>query len=231
MNRRLGWSAGVWREVGALAPPPTAEATLLDVATGSADVPRTLAGWAAARGLRLRPIGSDISAAVLAEARRFGDDVALVRHDATALPFADASIDIVTLCLAAHHLDPAPLTRALAEMWRVARRGIVISDLERSPAAYIAARLMAVILRNPLTSHDGPVSVLRAYTAGELQRIARGAGLTRFRIHRRFPFRLTLVAKKAMGNGQWATVSSFPIAHCPLPIAAPPQGAPCPMSS
>jgi SAM-dependent methyltransferase len=197
MNRWLGWSAGVWHDVQALVPAGTAEATLLDVATGSADVPRTIAGWAAKRGLRLRSVGSDLSAAVLADARRRGDDVALVRHDATALPFADGSVDVVTLCLAAHHLDPAPLARALAELWRVARRGVVVSDLERGPVAYAAARLMALVLRNRLTSHDGPVSVLRAYTAPELRRIARAAGLPGVRVRRRFPFRLTLVARKA----------------------------------
>jgi hypothetical protein len=81
-------------------------------------------------------------------------------------------------------------------MWRVARRGLVVSDLERGRLAYVAARTMALVLRNRLTSHDGPVSVLRAYTALELRRVARTAGLRGVTASRRFPFRVILVARK-----------------------------------
>ena len=203
MNRWLGWSAGVWRAVQALLPSGATEATLLDVATGSADVPRTLERRAAARGMRLRAIASDVSAPVLANARRAGGtEVALLRHEATRLPFADASVDVATLCLAAHHLDPPQLTAALAELWRVARWGVVVSDLERGALAYVGARLMALVLRNRLTAHDGPVSVLRAYTAPEVRALARRAGMASVRVERRFPFRMTLVARKAVGSRQ-----------------------------
>lgn len=230
LNRWLGWSAAVWQEVRTLLPPGTRTATLLDVATGSADVPRTLVAWAAREGIRLHVVGTDLLAPVLAQARRSGDDVALVQHDAAALPFRDHSMDVVTLCLAAHHLDPPQLVRALADMWRVARRGVVVSDLERSAAAYVGARLMALVLRNRLTAHDGPLSVLRAYTAPELHAIARQAGLKRLRVRRRFPFRMTLVAKRAGGSGRWTMGDGsegafpWPAAHGPLPR---PEGAPC----
>jgi hypothetical protein len=43
--------------------------------------------------------------------------------------------------------------------------------------------------------HDGPVSVLRAFTARELLAIARRAGIPA-RVHRSFPYRLVLVANK-----------------------------------
>ena len=200
MNRWLGWSAGVWEAVRSLLPPDEQTATVLDVATGSGDVPRALAEHAARRGVSLRPVGTDVSRPVLAEAaRQPGRPIALVQHDARALPFADGSVDVVTLCLAAHHLDPHQLRLALVEMWRVARRGVVVSDLERGRLAYVSARAMALVLRNRLTSHDGPVSVLRAYTAPELRRLARAAGLGNVTVARRFPFRLVLVARKEAG--------------------------------
>jgi len=196
LNRWLGWSAGLWPMVRALLGDAD-RATLLDVATGSGDVPRDLARRALAQGTNLRLVGSDVSAAILLDAgRQPGPAIELVRHDATAIPCASASVDIATLCLAAHHLDPPALRAALGEMWRVSRRGIVVSDLERGRLAYIAARLMALVLRNPLTSHDGPVSVLRAYTEPELRRLAHGAGLRNLRVVRRFPFRLILTARK-----------------------------------
>jgi ubiquinone/menaquinone biosynthesis C-methylase UbiE len=197
MNRWLGWSAGVWSEARpVLAAGPT-RASLLDIATGSGDVPRVLSRSAADRGIELDLIASDISGDVLDDARQqTGPTIALVRHDAVALPFADDSVDVVTLCLAAHHLDPPALTAALAEAWRVSKRAVIVSDLERGRLAYAGARLMALVLRNPLTSHDGPVSVLRAYTAREIAVIARRAGLQQMRVRRHTPFRMTLVARK-----------------------------------
>lgn len=197
MNRWLGWSAGVWSAVSPLLDDTSNAVSLLDIATGSGDVPRSLGRRAAREGIRLTLIGSDISASVLDDARRqAGPPIALVRHDATALPIAADSVDIVTLCLAAHHFDPPALTAALSEAWRVARRAVVVSDLERGRLAYVGARAMALVLRNPLTSHDGPVSVLRAYTAREIAIISRRAGLRDVRVRRHVPFRMTLVARK-----------------------------------
>ena len=123
--------------------------------------------------------------------------MALVRHEASTLPFANGSVDVATLCLAAHHLDPPDLTCTLAELWRVSRRGVIVSDVERGRLAYIGARLMALVLRNRLTAHDGPISVLRAYTAAELAALARAAGLRGVSVRRRVPFRMILIARKA----------------------------------
>ncbi|MGE0541586.1 MAG: methyltransferase domain-containing protein [Dehalococcoidia bacterium] len=197
MNRWLGWSAGVWAELAPVLTSVSDRAVLLDIATGSGDVPRSLSRRAARRGIRLTLIGSDLSDGVLRDAKRqSGPSIELVRHDAAALPFADRSVDLVTLCLAAHHLDPLQLTAALGEAWRVARRAVIVSDLERGRLAYAGARLMALVLRNPLTSHDGPISVLRAYTAVEIAGLARRAGLRPIRVRRSVPFRMTLVARK-----------------------------------
>lgn len=197
MNRWLGWSAGVWSEVSPVLADLSGKATLLDIATGSGDVPREIARWADGVGIDLTLVGTDINHDVLRDAgRQDGAPIALVQHTAVALPFAEDSVDIVTICLAAHHLDPPALTAALGEAWRVSRRAVIVSDLERGQLAYVGARLMALVLRNPLTSHDGPVSVLRAYTAREIREVARRAGLRHIRVRRHVPFRMTLVARK-----------------------------------
>lgn len=204
LNRVLGWSAAMWDETAAvLDRHGPREATLLDVATGSADIPRDIGRRAHDRGTALRVLASDISAAVLAQARVTGapgQGVALIQHDGAALPFRDGAIDIVTCCLAAHHFAPDALTRLLREMWRVARRAVIVSDLERGRAGYLAARAMALVLRNRLTAHDGPVSVLRAYTPAELRAIARTAGIERVRLRRVFPARMMLVAERGGGS-------------------------------
>ena len=65
----------------------------------------------------LQPFGIDIADAALARARRFAPRSDLRRGDAEALPYADASFEIVT-CLGSleHFLDPP---KALEEMRRV----------------------------------------------------------------------------------------------------------------
>lgn len=225
MNRWLGWSHTVGAQVERLMRARgLSSATLLDVATGSADIPRAVITGAARHGRTIRAVATDISAPVLTEARRTMlalrpldapplfthssaehrsslpvPPLAFVQHDATHLPFRDRSFDIATLCLAAHHLAPAELVQALAELGRVSRHGVIVSDLVRGPLDYLLARLMALVLRNPLTAHDGPVSVLRAYTPAELHALARRAGLRPIRLRRSFPTRMTLVARPGSG--------------------------------
>ncbi len=196
MNRWLLWSRAVARDVEPLL--PDGPALLLDVATGSADIPRALLARARRRGSNLMVVASDVSAEVLASARRLPDSTHLrfIHHDGGELPFRDNAVDVATCCLAAHHFAPEHLVRLLSELWRVARRGVVVSDLYRSRHGYLAARGMALVLRNPLTSHDGPVSVLRAYTPAELRALARQSGLEHIRIRRSFPVRMALVAVK-----------------------------------
>lgn len=200
MNHWLGWSRALARDLLALMHRRgLPEALLLDVATGSADVPQALAVTAARHGLRLHLLASDVARPVLREARArvtAGPPVQLLQHDGRAIPLRDGSVDIVTCCLAAHHLDPPGVHALLTEMWRVARHAVLVSDLVRGRSAYLGARLLALVLRNPLTAHDAPVSVLRAYTPAELCRLAAAAGLTTVRVRLRPPARMTLIAEK-----------------------------------
>ncbi len=200
MNRWFGWSRALTRDLLALMHRRgLREALLLDVATGSADVPQAAAAALARRGRRLHLLASDVARPVLHEARAraaHGWPVQLLQHDARAIPLRDGSVDIVTCCLAAHHLDPPGVHALLTEMWRVARHAVVVSDLARGPLAYLGARLLALVLRNPLTAHDGPVSVLRAYTPAELRRLAAEAGLAQVRVRTHLPARMILIAEK-----------------------------------
>jgi ubiquinone/menaquinone biosynthesis C-methylase UbiE len=174
--------------------------TLLDVATGSGDVPLAQLNWAEHAGLQLRVTASDISPEVLSEAsghiRRA--DVRLCIADARRLPWPDRSFDVVQSCLALHHLGPADARIAIAEMWRVARVGIVITDLYRSRTAYLATWLVTrLAARSRVTRHDGPLSVLRAYTPSELEALAEQAVIPGANVRRHLFFRQSLIAIKA----------------------------------
>jgi len=176
--------------------PHGASATLLDVATGGADGPRWLASYARRHGYDLRPIASDRLIEVLRFARQAGGGLPLVRHDALAIPFQAGAIDFVTCSLALHHFDADGAVVLLRELARVARRGVIVNDLRRSRPAYWGARLLALGPWHAMARHDGPLSVLRAYTLVEARALAARAGLAQALVAARPLFRIVIVMCK-----------------------------------
>ncbi len=111
----------------------------------------------------------------------------------------DQSIDIVTCTFALHHFDQAGAARLLREMARVARLGVIVTDLRRSYGGYWGARLLALGPVNRLSRHDGPLSVLRAYTVAEAQALVETAGVPA-RVRAEPAFRLTLSVGPERGS-------------------------------
>lgn len=174
------------------------EVSVLDVATGSGDIPLALSRRARRDGVRLRVTATDLHPATLDAARVLtaADPNVQVRSaDALHLPFGDDAFDIAMCHTALHHFDEPDAMRVLRELDRVARCGVVVTDLSRSAAALLGARLLAATVwrRHPVTRHDGPHSVAAAFTPGELRTLATNAGLAGARIRTRPVFRVALV--------------------------------------
>jgi ubiquinone/menaquinone biosynthesis C-methylase UbiE len=198
VNRWLGGWRALLRHLPELLP-GEGPARVLDVATGSGDGPLVLARWARRHGRDLRITASDNHPEILEVARRrtAGEPaIAVEAADALRLPFPDAAFDAALLTLTLHHFEPEEAVQVLRELARVARGGIIVSDLDRTWANYAGALLLSwtIWARNPLTRHDGPLSVLRAYTAREIEELARRAGLRQARVHRHVFERLVLVS-------------------------------------
>lgn len=168
---------------------------ILDVATGSADIPLAIADRAAREGWKVEIVATDIAPDVLAVARaaeRPGT-ISIENADALALPYEDGAFDIVTLSLALHHFEPDDGLRVLEEMRRVGRRSLIVNDLERSRMGLAGAWLFSrALTRNGMTRHDAPLSVRRAYTPAEAAAIARAAGWRETNVRRVIPFRYVL---------------------------------------
>lgn len=174
------------------------ELSLLDVGTGSADIPGAVADWCGARGIVGNITALDLSERNLRIARLqlgINERVQLVRGDSLSLPFADHSVDVVTASLFLHHFEDANVVRLLADFARVARRAIIVNDLIRDLVPYWFARLSGPLLATSyLTRYDGPASVLRGFTVREMAGLAERAGLRQARVRRHFPYRLAMVA-------------------------------------
>ena len=170
--------------------PPGTAVRVLDIATGSADIPRALAAWGARRGLNLTIIGLDNHAAMLTMAGRGADagdtqgSIHLVRADALRLPFAPRSFDLA-LC-------------ALASIDRLTTRGFVVSDLRRDrPTLWGVQASVAALGAHPFTRHDGPASVRRAWTPAEYRKMVGLSGVPGVRVRTHWYFRVALVKTKA----------------------------------
>lgn len=183
VNRWLGGAALSWRALRTvLADLPTCDAvSLLDVGTGAADIPRELVRRAAGIGCRLEVEATDVRPEIVSAARELVAGVGAVNVSLVGdseLDHPDASFDVVHCSLVLHHLDPEPAGRLLAEMARVARRAVIVNDLDRAWRWWLAAWLMShLATANPYTRHDAPLSVRRAYRPPEVATLAAEAGL------------------------------------------------------
>jgi ubiquinone/menaquinone biosynthesis C-methylase UbiE len=174
-----------------------ARVTVLDVATGTADVPAALVEWGDRRGFDVRVVGIDLHDRTIraAQGRSLDRRIGLVRADALRLPFADGSFDYVMTSMFLHHLDDDVVVRVLAEMGRVARRGVVVADLVRDARAVFWIKLLS-LCANPMVRHDAVVSVRQSFREGEIVELARRAGLGYVRYSRHFAHRFVLAGEK-----------------------------------
>lgn len=200
VNRWLGGTRVVLHHLARLVERhPRREYHVLDVATGSADIPLAVAEWGRRRGVRIRVAATDMHPATLAEARARAaadPDVTVEAADALALPYADGSFDFALCSTALHHFNTdEECVRVLREMDRVVRLGAVVNDLHRTRMAYLGARLLAATFwrTHPITRNDGPLSVQRAFTPGDLRSLAARAGLRDAEAFAHVPFRVALV--------------------------------------
>jgi len=194
LDRYLGGTALTWHALWPMlrALPPDVPTTLLDVATGGADGPRILAARARRHGYDLRPFASDRLADVLRLARAAGASFPLIQHDALAIPLHDAAVNFVTCSLALHHFEPPAAVALLRELCRIARCGVIINDLRRGRLAYAGAQLLARGPWHAMARHDGPLSVLRAYTLEEARALVAQAGISGAQVQAMPLFRMVI---------------------------------------
>jgi ubiquinone/menaquinone biosynthesis C-methylase UbiE len=188
LNERFG-GHGVLRKTLAKVVNGNTAFSLLDVGSASGDTARVIA--------QLYPAASvtslDLSLVNLAAA-----PPPKLLADAFELPFRAASFDYVFCSLFLHHFVDSQVSDLLAGFYRVARRALLVSDLERHILPYLFFPATKVFFGwTPLTMHDGMFSVRAAFRAGELREMAERAGISNAQVTVHRPaFRLSMVAWK-----------------------------------
>lgn len=174
--------------------------TVLDLATGSADQPVAVVDLARSIRVPIRVVAVDINKKMLRLAReetvRY-PEISLIQSDVFSVPFKENSFDLVVNSLSLHHFTRENAVAILRTAYRCGRHGFIVNDLHRSRVAYVSILLLTrLFTQNRLTRYDAPVSVMNAFTPAEMRAMAGSAGIREFDVHRHFPYRIALVAKK-----------------------------------
>lgn len=178
------------------------ELRVVDVGCGGGDYLVHLAQRGARFGCTMQLIGVDANPVTVGHARTHLDAqlppslrsrVRVEGVDAQDLPYSTDAADVVHAALFLHHFHGDEAVQLLAEMKRVARRGILVNDLHRHPLAYAGIWILSRALRMaPMVQHDGPMSVRRGFRRNELEALARKAGLSSPSLRWHWAFRWTL---------------------------------------
>ena len=195
INRYLGCHRNVLRGLARLVRTNKLQAfSLLDVGTGSADIPEVIVRWARRNHVTARITGLErdtVSVEQAVEQTRNFPEITIVRGDGVAPPFGAASFDFVLASQLLHHFTDAQIIAALRSWARLARCAIIVNDLVRHPLAYHGIRLVAkTFTRNEMTRTDGPRSVQRACTISEWRELFGRANIGKFSVQWALPFRV-----------------------------------------
>ena len=189
-NTLLGGTRAVLAVLTAVLRDVDGRATLLDVGTGVADIPRQARERARRLGVSLTTFGVDEAESLFGTTKASLDGGTCA--DARRLPFASASVDVVTCSQLLHHFEEGEIPLVLRELDRVSRGWVIVSDLRRSWLAACGFWLASWPLGfHRVTRHDGFVSVLRGFTADELARHVYDATGRRAEVRRHLGYRLT----------------------------------------
>jgi 2-polyprenyl-3-methyl-5-hydroxy-6-metoxy-1,4-benzoquinol methylase len=177
--RWLGRATKSWR--------PGSTIRVLDIGYGQGDLLRAIAAWAVRRGFVAELSGIDLNprAAPVARAATADQKIDYRTGDVFAGSLQQLP-DFIVTSQVTHHLNDADILRLLVWMEGQARCGWHVADLHRHKAAYYLYPLLARLMRwHRIVRSDGQISVARAFTRADWEKLLAGA-----KIHAEINWRL-----------------------------------------
>jgi 2-polyprenyl-3-methyl-5-hydroxy-6-metoxy-1,4-benzoquinol methylase len=156
---------------------------VLDLATGSADIPRLVAEHARRVGAEIEIVAVDFQPSTVEMAKALSaayPEISCVRGNV--LEYDDPQpFDVVICSLALHHFSDDDAVRLLRRCHELSRRHVLVSDLRRGFLAQLGVYLLtSLIFRDRMTREDGRASAAAAFTCAEMRELARRAGWVKF---------------------------------------------------
>jgi len=162
---------------------PVDQIRIIDLATGSGDIPRLIVNHARKIGAKVQIDALDRQSATLEIAKKLSGGYEEISYiDANILEWDPAeAYDIVLCTLALHHFCEQDAVRLLRRCRELSRRCVLVSDLRRGFFLKAGVYLLtALIFREPMTRYDARLSAKRAFSFTEMDNLARQAGWENF---------------------------------------------------
>jgi len=169
---------------------PGARMRIVDLATGSGDIPRLIVDQARKIGAHVQIDAVDRQHSTLEIARRLSagyPDITYSEANILEWNYAEA-YDIALCSLTLHHFSDQDAVSLLRRCRALSQKFVLISDLRRGFLLRIGVHVLtALIFREPMTRHDARLSAARAFSFAEIRDLALRAGWQNFG-HERFRF-------------------------------------------
>jgi SAM-dependent methyltransferase len=168
---------------------PGTRLRVLDLATGSGDIPRLVVDYARGIGAVVRVDAVDQQPSTLEIARRLSADYPEIEfHQGDVLTFEREPYNAVLCSLALHHFSEADAVTLLRHCRNLSQRYVLVADLRRGWLATAGVYLLTSLLfREPMTQTDARLSAERAFSFAEFRSLAERAGWENFG-HAKFAF-------------------------------------------
>lgn len=179
---------------------------VLDVATGTADIPIAIARWAAKQNIPVHVTGVDLHETTLELARDYVESqshplpIELIQDNALRLAdrFEPGSFDYIHAGMFLHHLPDIEVITVLRIMHRLSSHGLIWNDLIRNALGRIGVNCLVRLTPGlpPMARHDAVVSVNAGFTKQEALELARRVDLPRIRYHSHLFYRFSLTSER-----------------------------------
>jgi 2-polyprenyl-3-methyl-5-hydroxy-6-metoxy-1,4-benzoquinol methylase len=169
---------------------PGARLRIVDLATGSGDIPRLIVDYSRSIGAAVEIEAVDRQPATLEVARKLGVGYPEISYRvANILEWSPPEAYDMALCnLALHHFSDEDAVKVLKRSSELSRKFVIISDLRRDFLLKAGVYLLtALIFREPMTRYDARLSAARAFSFSEMRNLALRAGWKTFG-HKKFRF-------------------------------------------
>jgi SAM-dependent methyltransferase len=168
---------------------PRSRMRILDLATGSGDIPRLIVEYARRADATVVVDAVDQQPSTLEIARGLSRDYPEIEFfEGDVLSFGDGGYDVVLCSLALHHFEEVTAVELLKRCRTLSNRYVLVSDLRRGVLATLGVYLLTTfIFREPMTRTDARLSAERAFSFREFRSLAERAGWKNFG-HAKFAF-------------------------------------------
>lgn len=170
---------------------PGMEMRVLDLATGSGDIPRLVVDYARKVGAAVTVDAIDRQSSTLEIARDLSGgypEISFLEDDVLSFGEGGSTYDLVLCSLALHHFEEDAAVQLLRRCRELSNGLVLVSDLRRGFLATIGVYLLtALVFRESMTRTDARLSAERAFSFREFRSLAERAGWRDFG-HQKFRF-------------------------------------------